>query len=100
MMPVAADISALHCCSRSAAREVIPSFFDASALGAAREGGRRPRWGCGAEGTATGMHTFNLGSVLTDAILTDGRFLDVYVYARPIRVCFPSGLKGRSRVLV
>ena len=28
--------------------------------------------------------------------LTDGRFLDVC----PIRVCFPSGLKGRSRIPV
>ena len=36
------------------------------------------------------------GSVLTDVDLTDGRFLDV----RPIRVCFPSGLKARSRIPV
>ena len=36
-----------------------------------------------------------LGPVLTDVILTDGRFLDV----RPIRVCFPRGLKGGHAVL-
>ena len=37
-----------------------------------------------------------LGPVATDAILTDGRFLDV----RPIRVCFARGLKERSRIPV
>ena len=44
------------------------------------------------------VQTYKSGSVnlATDVILTDGCFLDV----RPIRVCFPSGLKGRPHIPV